>query len=1047
MKRQLIGPAGTASEVVGGGGSALGLSVTAQRMRVLPLAHAQSASVAATARSMAELLPVGGGSPSSSSASSGGGVGKAALDMLCAMASSCGYERFYQSTTQQQQHSTSSTTTAAVPMLDPFEAYVYDTLYSNKGAVMARVAEALLTGADVVVRCPRAPCVNDDSLFLLPPLLSFARDSVMTDLPAMPPHQPTPAAAMAEPKIIVEVKESVAVDFNVDPPVNDDNLFFPTDAPTPTTPAPPLPLPLTAMTATSTAAETKQQQEVPLPSPPTPHAALSLLPQLYIGSLWPFVLHVASQPLLDYRQGPLGLIIGASQQQCMELQTLIGPLAEQLQLVVHNVFGALPLMPETRRADIVIGTAVRIASGIIPTNSNSNSNNSSSGVPNNSVEKVTERYYPTSCHFPSLPPTAAGTAAAAQAHALLAYEYYTLAHCSQLLIFEEGSSLATPSTSSTSLERAALERIVGSTHYSGGGGRNKGVLPTCQITLITNRADDDGNPSLNIPASTFPSSLFGLAALHYRKSEVAAALSLQGGGEGGCGEVVALDLAAEPPAAAAAVDSASPSPSRPSLFLGHKRARSSLLITAAEEGGDDEGDPNDANVCCRIGLTVHNVTTPSRWEQLGAGLKASAVADPCSSLPLHPAVAHLRGLVLGQWGEQCLKGSGVAVSVAGSSFGRFYGVDSTVGLKCTVVVRMGSGGGCGAPALPPLPLLLASLCQCVDGASLEPTGGDAMRFIMVAEARCSSSRVYHCSHKLTLDFLGSGGDGSWRCLQQQKAPLTIPRFPFVGDVVSSLSPQASSPPRFAVMIRGFIPTLRMVLDLGDDQCCAAGDTNTADATATVRAHRLVGRPLAELLSRLLLSSSSPLTLADGHAAVDSTAHVILSAMLGVLVGGASAQLSYPSSHNNSVINASLIYSLAVEQQDGSGAGGEGDADDEDLSHLLGGGEARFLLNTALCVQVPSWQSAVVLASQLGGSGGVAPPPIPVGPTDAGVRTYFALMQQMGIGDGRQLHYYVTEEENGEVGRGASAAHFTLASAVVPAMWAQQQGMVCTPMLI
>jgi hypothetical protein len=76
----------------------------------------------------------------------------------------------------------------------------------------------------------------------------------------------------------------------------------------------------------------------------------------WLGILWSVAVHVTRQPMLERHCGPTAVLVCATPDQCDEVAWLLAPLANKLNLVVHNVCDPPPLMPEDRRADIVVAT-------------------------------------------------------------------------------------------------------------------------------------------------------------------------------------------------------------------------------------------------------------------------------------------------------------------------------------------------------------------------------------------------------------------------------------------------------------------------------------------------------------------------------------------------------------------------------------------------------------------------------------------------------------------------------------------------------------------
>lgn len=80
----------------------------------------------------------------------------------------------------------------------------------------------------------------------------------------------------------------------------------------------------------------------------------------WLGVLWSLGVHVTKQPMLEHHCGPSALVLCATLDQCDEVAWLLEPVAKKLNLVVHNMVDAFPLMPENRRADIVVALPMMV---------------------------------------------------------------------------------------------------------------------------------------------------------------------------------------------------------------------------------------------------------------------------------------------------------------------------------------------------------------------------------------------------------------------------------------------------------------------------------------------------------------------------------------------------------------------------------------------------------------------------------------------------------------------------------------------------------------
>lgn len=99
-------------------------------------------------------------------------------------------------------------------------------------------------------------------------------------------------------------------------------------------------------------------------SPPPPSLIASVATSKvdqWLGILWSIAVHVTKQPMLERHCGPTAVMVCASPDQCDEVAWMLVPIAHKLNLVIHNLVDAtFPLMPEDRRADIVVGTPLML---------------------------------------------------------------------------------------------------------------------------------------------------------------------------------------------------------------------------------------------------------------------------------------------------------------------------------------------------------------------------------------------------------------------------------------------------------------------------------------------------------------------------------------------------------------------------------------------------------------------------------------------------------------------------------------------------------------
>ena len=88
--------------------------------------------------------------------------------------------------------------------------------------------------------------------------------------------------------------------------------------------------------------------------------------ELFVAVAVSLCLHVSVQPMLEYNQGPQALFLTSSMMQCYEVCEVLHPLAAILHLVVHNAFAGFPVVEQSRRPDIVVGTPLIVCQRLVP---------------------------------------------------------------------------------------------------------------------------------------------------------------------------------------------------------------------------------------------------------------------------------------------------------------------------------------------------------------------------------------------------------------------------------------------------------------------------------------------------------------------------------------------------------------------------------------------------------------------------------------------------------------------------------------------------------
>jgi hypothetical protein len=88
--------------------------------------------------------------------------------------------------------------------------------------------------------------------------------------------------------------------------------------------------------------------------------------ELYCAAVVSLCLHVSVQPLLEYHRGPHALLLTTTPAQTNDLHELMAPLATLFNIVVHNINIGYPVLEESRRADVIIGTPLGICRQVLP---------------------------------------------------------------------------------------------------------------------------------------------------------------------------------------------------------------------------------------------------------------------------------------------------------------------------------------------------------------------------------------------------------------------------------------------------------------------------------------------------------------------------------------------------------------------------------------------------------------------------------------------------------------------------------------------------------
>lgn len=750
-----------------------------------------------------------------------------AFEVFCAMLSSCGCERYFKDSTT-------------------FESFVRSEYFQNPKSLISQVTVALLAGHDVGVTCPRVTLTSKENSIAeikdatAVPLISFGSDSVMVDLPSVDPGNTSSP---------VTHQEDVT---GPAPLTADDDLFFPTEP--------------------SKAAAVPVSNSANSSLPKDIGWAVSLLPQIYIATLWPFMLHIASQPVLDYHQGPLGLVICASQQQTAEVHRLLEPIAEKLQLLVHNAFLPVPLMPPTRRADIVIGTALRIAS-LIPTNASHAQPDYTSAWP--------------CLQLPDQCPANMSPAV---------FNYYSLAYVCQVLVFSDTTETKNqvPSSNSqanrrnTTFTTTALSRILSTTNLKGNGSegfmpsRNKGIQPSCQLIVVTSKD----------PASTVE-----IMRHHTAKPEVVLDHETANAHQEGLGRLTLFSL------------SSCDADNIDWVAMAGKETQSVGAVIASKRPREGvEGQDNSSYKCT---LTLHNVSTVSRWLQIGPVL--------ASSVKQHPLTSAIQEEI----NEWALRASGPSaeVEVGSVQIALTEPHKSVVSVICSLTILSQSQSSTNIE----IEVLLADLCAKFDSAlidGLHPVVASAK----VVEVVGSSKQVENKT-------ISSSNLEGWQHL------LNIP-LPFVDKC------DLKSDKGYYILIRNLLPRLGISI---------FGHGHTDRSLSAESALNLAREPLSDIISRLYVANpqlTGAQTSSDTTIGIGGWAHHLLHSILQSILDSGNDTLSTTSGTEGGpvLLKASFFAKSTVVE-----AGDDGE-----------GGPTSAQLEVGLCVAVPSLQLAINLAQGLQG---------------------------------------------------------------------------------